>query len=88
MSKITLEVHVPPRVLISTDKLVSLVGAHMVYAMLGTGEIVPGQKRSSGGERRKSFIPVSATDAQVAAAKDELTNAAGEFNKAIKGATK
>jgi hypothetical protein len=86
---LTVEVPVPPKVVISTEKLAQLTSSRIVIEMLRNGEIEAGQKRSPGhgrSQRRTKEDPP--TDAEVAEAQAELARSASGFEELIKGATK
>jgi hypothetical protein len=82
---LTLRVHVPPKVVIDTEKLASLTSPELVYALLRTGEIVAGQRRNRSGGNKKRAQPEGVTDAQVAAAQRELAQASAGLDNLIQG---
>ena len=85
--KIAVEVDVPPQVVISTELLASLIGSERVVALLNQGSIRAGQKRNERGNK-KLAAPAAITDADLAAARNELAEAASSFEEVVKGVTR
>jgi hypothetical protein len=82
--KLAIEVDVPPRVLISTELLASLVGAKQVLSLYREGKILPGQRRSGCGSRLEKAV----SSEHVAAARAELEREQTSLAILIQGVSK
>jgi hypothetical protein len=85
--KMSVEVAVPPKVVISTELLAQLISPESVVDLLREGQLEAGQKRKTAGNKKRA-APEGATDADVAAARDELAGAVNSFEELIQGASK